>query len=163
MPELHTLIRELAAYERASDQVHVQPEQLSAALFGEQPTAYAQVAGTGDGEVAGFALYFLNFSTWEGLPGIYLEDLYVRPEHRGSGLGKALLRSLAATAVERGYVRFEWAVLNWNTPSIDFYRSLGAEPMNEWTTWRVTGDTLHRLAGSSGDDPLGDELRQASA
>ena len=140
------LVRDLATYERAPDAVKATPEQLRAALFGPQPAAYALVAETG-GEVVGFALYFLNFSTWEGVHGIYLEDLYVMPEHRGTGLGKALLKSLAQIAVERGYARFEWWVLDWNTPSIDFYRRLGAVPMDEWTVYRLTGDALRAAGG----------------
>jgi GNAT superfamily N-acetyltransferase len=96
--------------------------------------------------VVGFALYFLNFSTWEGVNGIYLEDLYVAPEHRGTGLGKALLQSLAAIAVNRGYARFEWSVLDWNQPSIDFYTSLGARPMGDWTVFRLSGSALQAAA-----------------
>jgi len=144
---IHQLVRDLATYERAPDQVKATPEQLRAALFGPQPAAYALVAETGN-QIVGFALYFLNFSTWEGVHGIYLEDLYVMPEHRGTGLGKALLKSLAQIAVERGYARFEWWVLDWNTPSIDFYRRLGAVPMDEWTVYRLTGDALRAAAGS---------------
>jgi GNAT superfamily N-acetyltransferase len=137
------LIRELALYEKLPDECHVTPELLHTALFGAQPAVFAQV-GVIDGEVAGFAMWFLNFSTWEGVHGIYLEDLYVRPPYRGSGLGKALLRNLAAIAVDRGYARVEWSVLDWNTPSIDFYASLGAVPMNGWTTFRLTGPALAR-------------------
>ena len=106
---------------------------------------YALVAEA-DGATVGYALYFLNFSTWEGVHGIYLEDLYVKPEQRGSGLGKALLTALAEIAVNRGYARVEWSVLDWNQPSIDFYRRLGAVPMDEWTVFRLTGDALHRAA-----------------
>jgi GNAT superfamily N-acetyltransferase len=142
---IHSLILELATYERSADQVKATPDQLRAALFGTQPAAYALVAESGD-EVVGFALYFRNFSTWEGVHGIYLEDLYVKPEHRGAGHGKALLRSLAALAVERGYARLEWAVLNWNQPSIDFYRSLGAVPLDEWIVYRLSGDPLLQVA-----------------
>jgi GNAT superfamily N-acetyltransferase len=144
---IHRLVVELATYERSPDQVRSNPEQLLSALFGPQPAVYALVAEAA-GEVVGFALYFLNFSTWEGVHGIYLEDLYVQPAHRGSGLGKALLRSLAAIAVERGYARFEWWVLDWNTPSIDFYRRLGAVAMDEWTVYRLTGEAL-AAAGST--------------
>jgi GNAT superfamily N-acetyltransferase len=144
---IHQLVVELAEYERSPDQVRSTPEQLRSALFGSRPAVYALVAEA-EGEVVGFALYFLNFSTWEGVHGIYLEDLYVQPGHRGSGLGKALLRSLAAIAVERGYARFEWWVLDWNTPSIDFYRRLGAVAMEEWTVYRLTGDAL-AAAGST--------------
>jgi GNAT superfamily N-acetyltransferase len=145
---IHRLIVDLATYERAADRVRATPEQLRTALFGEQPAAYALVAEVDD-QVVGFALYFRNFSTWEGLHGIYLEDLYVMPEHRGAGLGKALLSALAALAVDRGYARLEWAVLDWNQPSIDFYRSLGAVPMEEWTVFRLTGDPLLRVAAGA--------------
>ena len=144
---IHQLVVELAEYEQSPDQVRSTPAQLRSALFGPQPAVYAQVAEA-DGEVVGFALYFLNFSTWEGVHGIYLEDLYVQPAHRGSGLGKALLRSLAAIAVARGYARFEWWVLDWNTPSIDFYRRMGAVQMDEWTVFRLTGEAL-AAAGSA--------------
>ena len=149
---IHSLILELATYERSADQVKATPDQLHAALFGTQPAAYALVAESGD-EVVGFALYFRNFSTWEGVHGIYLEDLYVKPEHRGAGHGKALLRSLAALAVERGYARLEWAVLNWNQPSIDFYRSLGAVPLDEWIVYRLSGDPLLQVAQQALDSP----------
>ena len=142
---IHQLVLDLARYERAPDEVRATPEQLRAALFGPQPATYALVAETG-GEVVGFALYFLNFSTWEGVHGIYLEDLYVMPEHRGTGLGKAMLTSLAQIAIQRGYARVEWWVLDWNEPSIDFYRRLGAVPMDGWTVYRLTGDAL-RAAG----------------
>jgi GNAT superfamily N-acetyltransferase len=142
---IRELIVELAAYERSADQVRATDEQLHAALFGERPAVFALVAEA-DGDVVGFALWFLNFSTWEGVHGIYLEDLYVRPDNRGSGLGKALLRSLASIAVARGYARFEWWVLDWNTPSIDFYRSMGALGMDEWTVFRLTGDALRAAA-----------------
>jgi GNAT superfamily N-acetyltransferase len=145
---IHQLVVELATYERSPDQVRSTPEQLRSALFGPQPAVYALVAEA-DGEVVGFALYFLNFSTWEGVHGIYLEDLYVQPGHRGTGLGKALLRWLAGIAVDRGYARFEWWVLDWNTPSIDFYRRLGAVPMDEWTVYRLTGPALTAAAWST--------------
>jgi GNAT superfamily N-acetyltransferase len=146
---LRELIVELAGYERARDQVRVTREQLHTALFGREPAAYALVAeaSTPPGtEVVGFALYFLNFSTWEGVHGIYLEDLYVAPEHRGTGLGRALLQSLAAIAVDRGYARFEWSVLNWNQPSIDFYTAVGAVPLVDWTTYRLSGPALTAVA-----------------
>ena len=146
---IHGLICDLAEYERARHEVKATEGQLRAALFGSSPAVFALVAEA-DGEVVGFALYFLNFSTWEGVHGIYLEDLYVRPGHRGTGLGKALLTSLAAIAVARGYARVEWWVLNWNTPSIDFYRRLGAVPMDDWTVFRLTGDALTRAAASTG-------------
>ena len=146
--QIHRLIIDLATYERSADQVKVTPDQLRVALFGPQPAVYALVAEA-DGAVVGYALYFLNFSTWEGVHGIYLEDLYVEPEQRGSGLGKALLIALAEIAVSRGYARVEWWVLDWNQPSIDFYRRLGAVPMDEWTVFRLTGDALQHAAGGS--------------
>jgi GNAT superfamily N-acetyltransferase len=142
---IHRLIVDLATYERAPNDVKATPEQLRTALFGPQPAAFALVAEV-DETVVGFALYFRNFSTWEGVHGLYLEDLYVMPEYRGSGLGKALLRSLAALAVERGYARLEWAVLDWNQPSIEFYRHLGAVPMDEWTVYRLSGPALAAAA-----------------
>lgn len=142
------LIHELALYEKLPADCHVTAELLHAALFAPQPAVYAQV-GVIDEEIAGFALWFLNFSTWEGVHGIYLEDLYVRPEYRGAGLGKALLLNLAAIAVQRGYARVEWSVLDWNTPSIDFYRSLGAVPMDGWTAFRLTGPALVRRGTGS--------------
>lgn len=138
------LVHDLAAYERAADECHLTVDQLRTALFSDSPALFGHVAEV-DGAVAGFALWFLNFSTWEGTHGIYLEDLFVRPEHRGDGLGGALLRELAGECVEHGYSRFEWSVLNWNTPAIDFYTSLGAVPMDGWTVHRLTGDALTRL------------------
>ena len=150
--QLHQLIIDLATYERSADQVKVTPEQLRVALFGPHPAVYALVAeaeAEADGAVVGYALYFLNFSTWEGVHGIYLEDLYVQPEQRGSGLGKALLTALAEIAVSRGYARVEWWVLDWNQPSIDFYRRLGAIAMDDWTVFRLTGDALEHAAGGS--------------
>ena len=146
-----SMVYDLAIYERAEQDCHLTAELLRTALFGPLPAAFALVAEQ-DGEVGGgpggFALYFLNFSTWEGVHGIYLEDLYVRPELRGSGLGKALLSRLAQIAVERGYARVEWSVLDWNTPSIDFYRALGALPQDEWTVFRLSGDAVRRVASS---------------
>jgi GNAT superfamily N-acetyltransferase len=138
---IRQLIIDLASYERAAQDVKTTIEQLQIALFGPQPAAYALVAESSS-QVVSFALYFRNFSTWEGVHGIYLEDLYVMPEYRGSGLGRALLMSLAGLAVERGYARLEWAVLDWNQPAIDFYRGLGAVPMDEWTVYRLTGEAL---------------------
>ena len=142
---IHDLIAELAEYERARDQVKATPDQLRAALFGPSPAVYALVAEV-DGGVVGFALYFLNFSTWEGVHGIYLEDLYVQVEHRGTGVGKALLTALAGDRGGRGYARVEWWVLDWNEPSIEFYRRLGAVAMDEWTVFRLTGDALTAAA-----------------
>lgn len=150
VPEILAMITELAEYERARDEVVATEDQLHRALFGPEPALYALIATEETtGEVVGFALWFLNFSTWLGRHGIYLEDLYVRPSHRGHGYGKALLQALARIAVERGYGRFEWWVLDWNTPALDFYRSIDAEPMDEWTVQRVSGDALHRLADSA--------------
>lgn len=141
VPEVVELVHALAEYEKASHECHLTTEQLHTALFGEAPALHGHVAEL-DGEVVGFALWFLNFSTWNGTHGIYLEDLFVRPAHRGSGLGKALLRTLAQECVTRGYSRCEWSVLDWNTPSIEFYKSLGAVPMDEWTVFRLTGEAL---------------------
>jgi GNAT superfamily N-acetyltransferase len=136
------LIVDLATYERSADQVKATPGLLRSALFGPQPAVYAVVAMDAAGEVVGFALYFVTFSTWEGVHGLYLEDLFVSPNHRRSGLGRALLQSLAAIAVSRGYARFEWSVLDWNQPSIDFYVAMGAVPMTGWTTYRLSGEAL---------------------
>jgi GNAT superfamily N-acetyltransferase len=141
------LIRALAEYEREPDAVRLDREELRRYLFGPRPFAEVILAETATGASAGFALFFHNFSTWEGRPGIYLEDLFVRPEYRGQGYGRALLAALARLALERGCARLEWAVLDWNEPSIQFYRALGAVPMDEWTTYRVTGDALARLSG----------------
>ena len=142
------LIRALADYEREPDAVRLDREELRRHLFGAKPFAEVIIAETEAGASAGFALFFHNFSTWEGKPGIYLEDLFVRPEFRGHGYGKALLADLARLAVERGCARLEWAVLDWNEPSIQFYKALGAVPMDEWTTYRMTGAALRELAGS---------------
>ena len=139
------LVGELAEYEKAAHEVQLTQEQLSAALFGDSPKLFGHVADV-DGEVVGMALWFLNFSTWRGTHGVYLEDLYVRPGHRGGGLGRELLRTLADLCVQRGYGRLEWSVLNWNTPSIEFYRAAGAVPMEEWTVFRLTDDALPRFA-----------------
>ncbi len=140
------LIHGLAEYEREPDAVRLDPDELRRHLFGPRPYAEVILAETDAGESAGFALFFHNFSTWEGKPGIYLEDLFVRPELRGAGYGKALLAELARLAVERDCARLEWSVLDWNEPSIAFYRNLGALPMDEWTTFRITGDALAQLA-----------------
>jgi GNAT superfamily N-acetyltransferase len=138
------LVHRLAEYERAPEQCHLTPDQLRAALFGPAPALFGHVAEVA-GEVVGLALWFLNFSTWDGVHGIYLEDLFVLPESRGNGLGKALLTELAEECVRRGYSRLQWWVLNWNTPAIDFYKSMGAVPMDEWTVYRLTGDPLTTL------------------
>jgi GNAT superfamily N-acetyltransferase len=141
VPVVLSLIRELADYERSLDSVQATEADLAATLFGEAPAAYCHVADL-DGEVVGFALWFLNFSTWVGTHGIYLEDLYVRPSARGTGLGRALLAGLVEIARERGYGRVEWSVLNWNVDAQGFYRSIGAVPMDGWTVWRLDGDAL---------------------
>ena len=145
LPLIAQFIRDLADYERLADEVRFDEAVLGDRLFGARP--YAEVLiGEIDGAPQGFALFFHNFSTFEGKPGIYLEDLFVRPEARGSGLGKALLKRLAALAVERDCARLEWSVLDWNEPSIQFYKALGAKAMDEWTIYRVDGDALGELA-----------------
>jgi GNAT superfamily N-acetyltransferase len=141
-------IRDLAEYEKLAHAVRFDEAVMAQKLFGPRP--YAEVLiGEIDGVAQGFALFFHNFSTFEGRPGIYLEDLFVRPDARGSGLGKALLGRLAALAVERDFARLEWSVLDWNTPAIDFYKALGATPMDEWTVYRVDGGALTNLAAHS--------------
>ncbi|MDQ0991587.1 GNAT family N-acetyltransferase [Streptomyces sp. V3I7] len=150
VPVIHALIRELAEYEKALDEARAGEEQLREALFGTRPAAFAHLAvEEGSGEPVGFALWFLNFSTWRGVHGIYLEDLYVRPEARGGGHGRALLAGLARICVERGYERLEWSVLNWNRPAIGFYESLGARPQDEWTVYRLTDGPLAELGRSA--------------
>jgi GNAT superfamily N-acetyltransferase len=144
VPVMVRLVYELAEYERAPQECHLTDEQLHAALFGERPALFGHV-GEVDGQVGGFALWFLNFSTWRGTHGIYLEDLFVRPTARRAGLGRALLTELARICVENGYSRLEWSVLDWNTSAHAFYRSLGAEPMDEWTVWRLTDAALTEL------------------
>ena len=148
VPVLLELVRELAAYEREPDAVEATEDMLAAALFGPAPVASCSVALADDDSVVGFALWYVTFSTWKGRPGLWLEDLFVRPSARGSGLGKALLQELARVCVARGYARFEWWVLDWNAPAIGFYRSLGAVPQDEWTTFRVDGTALTALAAS---------------
>jgi GNAT superfamily N-acetyltransferase len=140
-----SFIRKLAEYEKLSDQVVATEELLREGLFGARRVAEVVLAYAGD-EPVGFALFFYNFSTFVGRPGIYLEDLFVEPAHRGKGFGKALLVHVAKLAVERGCGRFEWAVLDWNIPAIDFYRSLGAVPLEDWTLFRLTGEALERVA-----------------
>jgi GNAT superfamily N-acetyltransferase len=153
VPAVVGLVRELAEYEQALHEVRLTEEQLTAVLFGDSPAlfghvAMAEVAGAPD-EVVGVALWFLNFSTWRGTHGVYLEDLYVQPQHRGRGLGKELLRTLAAVCVERGYSRLEWSVLDWNEPSIEFYKAAGAVPMDGWTVFRLTDDALTDFAAKA--------------
>ncbi|QRP47307.1 GNAT family N-acetyltransferase [Amycolatopsis sp. FDAARGOS 1241] len=141
------LVYALAEFERAPGECHLEAPQLHSALFGPAPALFGHVAEV-DGAVGGFALWFLNFSTWRGTHGIYLEDLFVRAELRGSGLGKALLAALAAECVDKGYARLEWSVLNWN-PAVGFYRALGAVGQDEWTTYRLTDDPLRALAAQA--------------
>ena len=141
------LIRELADYERAPNDAVATESQLHEVLFGAKPSAEVVIAREGALPV-GFAVYFFNFSTWLGRPGLYLEDLFVKPEHRGKGYGRALLTRLAKIAEERGCGRMEWAVLGWNEPAIEFYKKLGAKPMEEWTVYRLTQDGIAALADS---------------
>ncbi|AUX40009.1 N-acetyltransferase GCN5 [Sorangium cellulosum] len=145
IPTIARLIRMLAEYERLAHEVVFDEEELAKHLFGPRPAAEVILAEA-EGAAVGFALFFQSFSTFLGKPGIYLEDLFVLPEHRGSGHGKALLVHLAQLAVQRGCGRLEWSVLDWNEPALGFYRTLGATPMAEWTVHRLTGDALARLA-----------------
>ncbi|MGW1340967.1 N-acetyltransferase family protein [Kribbella sp. NPDC002412] len=144
VPAIVELVYGLAEYERAPDECRLTAGQLQTALFGPEPKVFCHVAEH-EGMVAGCAIWFLSFSTWRGVHGIYLEDLFVRPETRGTGLGKALLVALAQECVRNDYERLEWSVLDWNTPAIDFYKSLGAHPQDEWTTYRLTDEALTRL------------------
>ncbi|MFI6587075.1 GNAT family N-acetyltransferase [Embleya sp. NPDC050493] len=147
IPAIHTLVRELAAYEKLLHEVKATEAQLHTALFAPHPAAFALIAEDDTtGEPVGLALYFLNFSTWEGVHGIYLEDLYVRPQARGGGHGKALLQRLAAICTARGYARLQWSVLDWNEAGIGFYDALGATPEREWIGYRLTGPALNALA-----------------
>ncbi|MTB89229.1 GNAT family N-acetyltransferase [Aeromicrobium senzhongii] len=148
VPAMVQLVHDLAAYERAPDECVLTDQMLHERLFGSSPALYAHVAEV-DGVVVGVAIWFLNFSTWDGVHGIHLEDLYVDPAHRGSGLGKALLARLAQVCVERGYSRLQWQVLDWNTPSIEFYRSLGGVDLAEWRTYRLAGEPLQALGSVS--------------
>ena len=138
-------VRYLAIYEHAEDQVLSTPAHVHKTMFSEGATAHGLICEK-DGQAVGFAVYFFNYSTWQGRNGLYLEDLYVDPAHRGSGAGKALLRRLARIALDKDCGRFEWSVLDWNTPSIQFYDSLGAQPQSEWIRYRMTGDALAALA-----------------
>jgi GNAT superfamily N-acetyltransferase len=145
VPIILQLIRELAEYERAPNDAVATEEGLREVLFGSERSAHVLIAREGD-EPVGFAVYFFNFSTWLGRPGLYLEDLFVRPEKRGKGYGRALLVELAKIAAARRCGRMEWAVLDWNQPAIDFYKKLGAAPMDEWTVFRLTRDGIAKLA-----------------
>jgi GNAT superfamily N-acetyltransferase len=153
VPALIAMVLELAAYESAPEQAIATEADFTRDLFGESPRVHALVVDV-SGEVVAYAFYFLNFSTWLGRHGIYLEDLYVRPAFRGQGYGKALLIRLAQECVEKGYGRLDWSVLDWNTPSRDFYAALGAEGLTEWVPYRAQGDALANLArkGSSSLD-----------
>ena len=142
---IHQFIVDLAVYEREPDAVTATASDLDRALFGQNPALFADVAEV-DGRVVGMAIWFLNYSTWDGRHGIYLEDLYVDPAHRGSGLGRDLLVTLARRCVERGYSRLQWWVLDWNEPSIDFYKAMGAVAMDEWTVYRTSGEALEVMA-----------------
>ena len=146
VPVILRCIRGLAEYERLAHECIANEELLRASLFGESPAAHVELAMAG-GEAAGFALWFRNYSTFLARPGIYLEDLFVFPAFRGRGIGRRLLQHLAQLAVSRGYGRLEWAVLDWNTPSIEFYKAQGAVPLDEWTVFRLTDDALHEFAG----------------
>ncbi len=150
IPQILAFIRALALYEREPDAVTATEANLLRHGFGPNPFYFCLIAET-DGVPAGFALYFFNYSTWLGSPGLYLEDLFVLPEFRGLGIGKTLLRHVAAIAVEKGCPRFQWEVLDWNTSAIDFYKAMGAEFLNEWRNVRVSGDALLRLAGARAD------------
>jgi GNAT superfamily N-acetyltransferase len=145
VPSILSFIRALAAFERAPDQVTATEEDLLRDGFGPLPIYWCLIAEH-DGRPAGFAFYFYNYSTWKGRPGIYLEDIFVHPEFRGRGIGKALLKEVAADALGRGCGRMQWEVLDWNTPAIDFYRAMGAEFLDEWRNVRMEGDALERLA-----------------
>ena len=143
--EILALIYELALYEKAPEEAKATKSQIMESFFSDNPKVFCEIVEVG-GEIAGLAIWFLNYSTWQGKHGIYLEDLFVRPQFRGRGIGKALLKYLAQICVDRGYGRFQWWVLDWNEPSIEFYKALGAIAMDEWTVYRVTGDALTELA-----------------
>lgn len=153
VPEILAMIRELAEYERALDEVEATEEHLQRTLFADQPAVFAHVAEAPDGRLAGLAVWFLSYSTWLGTHSLYLEDLYVRPEHRGQGLGARLLATLAQVCLDQGYQRLEWWVLDWNTPARDFYTSVGAQALTEWIPYRVSGPALERLAGAQPGPP----------
>lgn len=143
--EILAMIYELALYEKAPDEAKATHEQIVDTFFCQDPKVFCEIVEV-DGAVAGLAIWFLNYSTWQGKHGIYLEDLFIRPEFRGAGYGKALLKHLASICDDRGYGRFQWWVLDWNEPAIEFYKSLGAVAMDEWTVYRVSGEALTNLA-----------------
>lgn len=147
-PIILQLIKDLAEYEKAPDEVIATENEIIETIFHSNPKVFCDLVEVA-GEIAGMAIWFLNYSTWQGKHGIYLEDLYIRPEFRGRGYGKALLKHLAGICNERGYGRFQWWVLDWNSPAIEFYRSFGAEAMSEWTVYRVSGDPLRDLGNST--------------
>jgi len=147
-PRILALIQDLALYEKAPLEAKATLEQIEESLFSGDPHAFCHVVEV-DGTVVGISIWFLNYSTWLGKPGIYLEDLYIDPAYRGKGFGLALLKELARICIERDYERLQWWVLDWNEPSIEFYKSLGAEAMDEWTVYRVSGDALRKLAANS--------------
>jgi GNAT superfamily N-acetyltransferase len=159
VPTILELVHGLAEYERSADQVLTTPEQMRTALFGTDVVAWCHLAEDDAGDVVGLALWFRSFSTWTGTASIYLEDLFVKPSARGGGYGRALLTELAAIAVQRGYERVEWSVLNWNEPAHGFYRKLGAGPQDEWTVWRLTGDALRQLAAVPSPDAVDTSAR----
>jgi GNAT superfamily N-acetyltransferase len=143
--EILALIYELALYEKAPEEAKATKSQIMESFFSDNPKVFCEIVEV-DGEIAGLAIWFLNYSTWQGKHGIYLEDLFIRPQFRGRGFGKSVLKHLAQICVDRGYGRFQWWVLDWNTPSIEFYKALGAVAMDEWTVYRVSGDALTELA-----------------
>lgn len=145
--EILALIYELAVYEKAPEEAKATRDQIIEGFFSDNPKVFCEIVEV-DGAIAGLAIWFLNYSTWQGKHGIYLEDLFIRPQYRGKGYGKALLKHLAAICEERGYGRFQWWVLDWNTPAIEFYKSLGAKAMDSWTVYRVSEDALVKLAKS---------------
>jgi len=145
VPQILQLIKDLAEYEKAPLEAKATLEQINESLFSDDPHAFCHVVEV-DGTVVGISIWFLNYSTWLGKPGIYLEDLYIDPAYRGKGFGLALLKELAKICIERDYERLQWWVLDWNEPSIEFYKSLGAEAMDEWTVYRVSGDALKKLS-----------------
>jgi GNAT superfamily N-acetyltransferase len=148
LPTVLQLIRDLALYERALEMAQATPEQLRESFFSDAPNVFCDLVETDEREVAGFAVWFLNYSTWTGTHGIFLEDLFIKPEFRGRGYGTSLLVHLAQECVAKGYHRLKWSVLDWNQPSIDFYRSLGADSLDEWTEFRLTDYALAMLAAT---------------